>query len=150
MKPRLAGDAGGGSVGLSVLGAPPAAPGRQRDIADLASRMVVAALFTWMAVRLGLDYLETGRHTGLLLVASEALVVVLTVFRRAPAVVDRTLRARVLTTLSMLGPPLVRPAMIAPLAPEAATVAISMCGLVVVILGKISLGRMVMPGSLKP
>lgn len=141
MKPRLAGDTGGGSVGLSVLGAPPAAPGRQRDIADLASRMVVATLFTWMAVRLGLDYLETGRHTGLLLVASEALVVVLTVFRRAPAVVDRTLRARVLTTLSMLGPPLVRPAMVSPLAPEAVTVAISMCGLVVVILGKISLGR---------
>ena len=43
-----------------------------------------------MAVRIGADFLETGRLTGLLLLASEALVVVLTVFRRAPVAVDRS------------------------------------------------------------
>ena len=141
MKSRLAGETAGGAVGLAVLGPAPTARVNQRDVADLAGRVGVAALFTWMAVRLGIDFLETGRLTGLLLVASEALVVVLTVFRRAPAIVDRTLRARVLTTLSMLGPPLVRPASIAPLVPEAMTVAFSACGLMVVILGKMSLGR---------
>ena len=87
-----------------------AATGAQRrDIADSAARAVVIALFTVMAVRLGMDFMQTGRITGLLLLASEALVVVLTVFRRVPALVDRTARARVLTAVSMLGPPLVSP-----------------------------------------
>ena len=58
----------------------------------------IVALFTFMAVRLGADFLQTGRFTGLLLLASEALVVVLTVFRRPTGIVDRSLRARVLTT----------------------------------------------------
>jgi hypothetical protein len=56
-----------------------------------------------LAVRLGVDFPETGRLTGLLLLASEALVVVLTVFRRAPIFVDRSLRARGLTMVSLLG-----------------------------------------------
>ena len=73
------------------------------------ARILVIALFSFMAVRIGADFLATGRLTGLLLLASEALVVMLTVFRRAPAAVDRSMRARVLTTLSLLGPPLVRP-----------------------------------------
>ena len=64
-----------------------------------------------MAVRIGADFLATGRLTGLLLLASETLVIVFTVFRRAPSIVDRTLRARLLTAISMMGPPLVRPAL---------------------------------------
>ncbi len=65
--------------------------GWERDVADIvAKRILIVALFTLMAVRIGADFLETGRLTGLLLLASEALVVVLTVFRRAPAVVDRS------------------------------------------------------------
>jgi protein-S-isoprenylcysteine O-methyltransferase Ste14 len=113
----------------------------RRDLADIAGKVAIIGLFTLMAVRLGMDFVETGRLTGLLLLASEALVVVLTVFRRAPAFVDRSLRARVLTTLSLLGPPLVDPTMVAPLAPELATVGISAAGLLVVIAGKLSLGR---------
>ena len=35
-----------------------------------------------MAIRIGSDFLATGRLTGLLLLASETLVVVLTVLRR--------------------------------------------------------------------
>ena len=66
-------------------------------------------MFTVLAVRLGLDFAETRRLTGLLLLASEALVVVLTVFRRPTGVVDRSPRARVLTTVSLLGPILVEP-----------------------------------------
>ena len=64
----------------------------RRDMADTAARSVVIALFTVMAVRLGLDYAQTGKLTGLLLLASEALVVVLTVLRRSPASVDRSHR----------------------------------------------------------
>ncbi len=113
----------------------------RRDIADLAARTLVVVLFTMMAVRLGLDFLQTGRLTGLLLLASEGLVVVLTVFRRAAGIVDRSLKARILTGISIVGPPLVQPSSVGPLAPEIATVALSACGLFVVIGGKLSLGR---------
>ena len=113
----------------------------ERDVADRVARILIIALFSFMAVRIGADFLATGRLTGPLLLASEALVVVLTVFRRAPAVVDRSVRARVLTLLSMLGPPLVRPASVATLAPEVITVGVSAIGLLVVIAGKMSLGR---------
>ena len=46
-----------------------------------------------------------------------------------------------LTIVSMLGPPLLAPAAVAALAPEAMTVALSCAGLAVVIAGKITLGR---------
>ena len=70
-----------------------------------------------------------GEQPGLLLVVSEALVVILTVLRRSAAVVDRSGRARLLTTLSMIGPPLVRPATLQALAPETLTVLLSAAGL---------------------
>jgi protein-S-isoprenylcysteine O-methyltransferase Ste14 len=114
---------------------------QRRDLADLAGKTAIVALFTMMAVRLGMDYLETGRLTGLLLVASEALVVVLTVFRRDALTVDRSVRARVLTAIALMGPPLVRPAHVSPIAPEAITVGVSAIGLLIVIAGKMSLGR---------
>jgi len=101
----------------------------------------IVALFTMMAVRLGMDFLETGRLTGLLLVASEALVVVLTVFRRDALEVDRSVRARVLTAIALAGPPLVRPAHVEPFASEMFTVGVSAIGLLIVIGGKMSLGR---------
>ena len=94
-----------------------------------------------MAVRIGADFLSTGRLTGLLLLASEALVVVLTVFRRTPAVVDRSAKARVLTALSLIGPLLVPSGEVAPFAAEALTVSASAVGLMVVIAGKVALGR---------
>ena len=112
-----------------------------RDYADLTARAVIVVLFTMMAVRIGDDFLATGRLTGLLLLASETLVVVFTLFRRTPSTVDRSLRARLLTTISLLGPPLVRPAAVAALAPESMTVALGTAGLLVVIAGKMSLGR---------
>ena len=65
----------------------------------------------------------------------------LKVFRRVPALVDRTARGRVLTVVSMLGPPLVRPTGVEGIAPEIATVAVSAAGLLLVIAGKLSLGR---------
>jgi protein-S-isoprenylcysteine O-methyltransferase Ste14 len=113
----------------------------QRDLPDILARITIIILFTLMAVRIGADFLATGRLTGLLLLASETLVVVFTVLRRAPSMVDRSLRARLLTTLSMIGPPLVRPAAVAALIPELLTVSLSAAGLLVSIGGKVSLGR---------
>ena len=114
---------------------------RTADMADLGARVVVVALFTLMAIRIGSDFLATGRITGLLLLASETLVVVLTVLRRGTSEVDRSYRARLLTAFSMMGPVLVRPATVTALAPELATVLLSAAGLSVVIAGKLSLGR---------
>ncbi|HXW05810.1 MAG TPA: methyltransferase [Vicinamibacterales bacterium] len=130
----------GAALGLP-MGLPEVPSVRRRDLAELVAKIVIVVLFTLMAVNIALDFAKTGRPTGLLLLASEALVVVLTVVRRAPADVDRSVRARVLTIISTMGPPLVRPASLVPLAPEAFTVALSICGLSVVIAGKLSLGR---------
>src|SRR5262249_9661132 len=73
---------------------------------DVVARAVVVVLFSAMAARFGSDFLATGRLNGLLLLVSEGLVVALTVVRRSTAIIDRSLHARLLTALSMLGPPL--------------------------------------------
>jgi len=115
---------------------------RPRDLGELTAKAAIVTLFSLMAFRLLGDFLRHGHVTGLLLVGSEALVVVLTVFRRSAGTVDRTLRARLLTVFSCFGPPLVKPAaMVAPMASEAFTVLVSAIGLLIVIVGKLSLGR---------
>ena len=108
---------------------------------DLAARCTIVALFTLLAVRIGADAITTGRVTGLLLLASESLVVVLTVFRRTAGQVDRSFLARLFTTVSMLGPLAVRPATVAPLLNGDTTVAVSVVGLSIVIAGKLTIGR---------
>jgi protein-S-isoprenylcysteine O-methyltransferase Ste14 len=110
-------------------------------LADIGARAAIVVLFSLMAVRFGADFFATGRVTGLLLLVSEMLVVVLTVMRRSAAAVDRSVRARLLTTLSMLGPPLLQPAQVAALLPQSVTVAASIVGLGIVIAGKMTLGR---------
>lgn len=110
-------------------------------LTDIASRAVVIVLFSMMAIRFGADFLSTGRVTGLLLLVSEMLVVLLTVMRRSAATVDRSMRARLLTALSMLGPPLLQPAHVAALVPQSLTIAASVVGLTIVIAGKVTLGR---------
>jgi protein-S-isoprenylcysteine O-methyltransferase Ste14 len=110
-------------------------------LADILSRAVIIVLFSFMAVQFGRDFLLTGRLTNLLLLVSEMLVVALTVLRRSAATVDRSVRARLLTTLSLLGPPLVKPVQMMPLLSPPITVAASVIGLAVVIAGKMTLGR---------
>ncbi len=110
-------------------------------LADILARAGIIVLFSLMAIRFGSDFLTTGRVTGLLLLVSEALVVVLTVMRRSAAVVDRSMRARLLTALSMLGPPLLQPAAVAALLPQPLTIGLSAAGLAIVIAGKVTLGR---------
>lgn len=108
---------------------------------DILSRAVIIVLFSLMAVRFGADFIQTGRLTNLLLLISEMLVVALTVLRRSAVTVDRSLKARVLTTIALVGPPLVKPAQVIPLLPPSITVGISVIGLAVVIAGKMTLGR---------
>lgn len=115
--------------------------GQAHYLADLTARAAIVVLFSLMAMRFGADFAATGRPTGLLLLVSEALVVILTLVRRPALTVDRSARARMLTILPMMGPPLLMPAAVPSFAPEAATLALSCAGLCVVIAGKISLGR---------
>jgi len=90
--------------------------------------------------QIGAEFARTGHLTGLLLLVSELLVVALTVIRRPAAVVDRTLAARSVAMISMVGIPLIRPAG-TPLAPDLATAIVSAFGLLIIIAGKLTLGR---------
>jgi protein-S-isoprenylcysteine O-methyltransferase Ste14 len=110
-------------------------------LSDLTARAVTVVLFSLMTLRFAEDYLATGRITGLMLVVSELLVVIMTLFRRHATSVDRGLRARALSVLSLAGPPLARPAVAMALVPQFLSAAVAVIGLLVVIGGKLSLGR---------
>jgi len=105
------------------------------------SKVLIVVLFSAMAARIGHDVALTHHTTGLLLLVSEALVVVFTMIRRPAGTIDRTLNARILTLFSTFAPQLVRPASLHPLAPQSFTLLLSGIGLIVVVLGKVSLGR---------
>lgn len=111
------------------------------DPGDAIARIVTGGLFLGLAYRIGCDFIETGRVTGLLLLASELLVVVLTIVRRPAVAVDRRWRTRIVTALSLLGPPLARPGRSGAWLPDGVTAAASSAGLFVVIAGKLALGR---------
>lgn len=136
-------------MNIATVGAAPVreAAGFVRDrdscerAADFAGRAAVAALFTLLAARVGADVLATGRLTGVLLLASELLVVVLTVLRRRAIAVDRSLRARLLTVVSLACPPLVVPSPAGGVLSDTWTTAASGVGLLVIVGGKLSLGR---------
>lgn len=117
----------------------PRAAARER-IADLFARATIGGLFLILATRIGADFLRTGHVTGLLLLVSELLVVLLTVIRRPAVVIDRSWGARVIATVSIVGVPLVRPGGEG-LLPDMATAAVSGLGLLIIITGKLTLGR---------
>jgi protein-S-isoprenylcysteine O-methyltransferase Ste14 len=114
---------------------------RRAVVTDLLSRSLIVMLFTMLSINLLADFLLTGHVTGLLLLAGEALVVILTVFRRKAMSVDRSVTAAILTLLSVAGPPMLRASATGALVPDAATAMISAIGLGVVVIGKIALGR---------
>src|SRR3954453_17605470 len=62
---------------------------------DLFARACIAILFTLLSVNLLVNFMRTGRVTGLMLLGSEALVVILTVVRRPAQRVDYSLVAAV-------------------------------------------------------
>ena len=108
---------------------------------DLPARALVCVLFTMLSVNLFREWARTGHVTGLLLLASELLVVVFTVVRRRACIVDRSRLAAIVTGISLVGPPLLRASGEPGLVPDAVTAAISGLGLIVVLIGKITLGR---------
>jgi protein-S-isoprenylcysteine O-methyltransferase Ste14 len=108
---------------------------------DLLARAAVGTLFTLLSISLFSDFMRTGHVTGLLLLVGESLVVVLTLLRRPAITVDRSAVAAIMTTVSLAGPALLRPAETQPLAPDAVTALISAVGLLIVVAGKIALGR---------
>jgi protein-S-isoprenylcysteine O-methyltransferase Ste14 len=107
---------------------------------DFAGRAAISAWFVVFAVQIGAEFLRTGHLTGLLLLVSELLVVVLTVMRRPAVRVDRAWKTRVVALASMVGIPLLRPLGVG-MVPDAATAAISAVGLLLIIAGKVALGR---------
>ena len=108
---------------------------------DVFARFASGVLFVLLSMNLVQDFLATRRITGLLLLVSEALVVVFTIFRRRALVVDRSAAARAVTFVSLIGPPLLRAGDEAPLFADAMTAAVSTVGLLLVIAAKMVLGR---------
>ena len=109
--------------------------------ADLLARCVIAGLFLGLTYRIGVDTLETGHRSGLLLLTSELLVVVLTLVRRHATSVDRRSWSRIVAGVSIIGPFLLRPVGAAGMVEEPMVLTGSVVGLVFVIAGKLSLGR---------
>jgi len=110
-------------------------------VGDLLARGIVAGLFLALAANLFNDFMQTGHVTGLLLLASELLVAVFTMTRRRTNDVDRSMKALLLTGTSVLGPALLRASTGNALAPDALTVTVSAVGLLIVVAGKLTLGR---------
>ena len=108
---------------------------------DLAARVIVIMLFSLMSANLFGDFLRTGHLTGLMLLLSESLVVVLTIFRRHTSLVDRSVAGVVTTAVSLAGPPLLRAFDESNLVPDVVTAVASGAGLGLVIVGKLALGR---------
>jgi protein-S-isoprenylcysteine O-methyltransferase Ste14 len=110
-------------------------------LADFAARIVVGVLFVTLSMNLLADFMRTHHVTGLLLLVSEALVVVFTIVRRRAQTVDRSVLAAVVTAVSLVGPPLLRAGSSTPLLADQFTAVLSTAGLCLVIAGKMVLGR---------
>lgn len=115
------------------------AAARER-LADFGARASICALFVFFAAQIGSEFARTGHVTGLLLLVSELLVVLLTVVRRPALVVDRAMGTRIVAAVSMIGIYFIQPVG-SPLAPDLATAAVSGAGLLVIITAKVTLGR---------
>lgn len=126
---------------ILVTAAPPSRGIDAAVFRDLAARTCVGALFVMLSWNFLSDFQRTGRVTGLLFLISEALVVVLTIVRRRAQTVDRSALAALLTAVSLLGPPLVRPSDVPPLVPDIVTALVSTIGVLIVIAGKVTIGR---------
>lgn len=110
-------------------------------ITDLMARAIVIVLFSLLSINLFGEFLRTGHVTGLLLLASESLVVVLTLVRRRTKLVDRSAAGLLTTVMSVAGPPLLRAAEGPNTIPDAVTAVASAIGVGLVIVGKVALGR---------
>lgn len=111
-------------------------------VSDLIARASIGALFTLLSFNIFTDFMRTGHVTGLLLLVGESLVVVLTILRRRTNIVDRSAAAAISTTVSLAGPALLRATDgHAGWAPDQVTALVSGLGLLLVVVGKMTLGR---------
>lgn len=138
--------AGFGATSVATGRPQPLAPGRstaftREDLGEFLARLAVGTLFLTFTLSMAFDFQESGRITGLLVVASEGLVVIMTVVRRRAIAVDRSLAARLATTLSLCGPLLLRPTGGPGSMDDVYTAALSACGLSIIVVAKMSLGR---------
>ncbi len=117
----------------------PGAPGI--DARDLFARVALTSLCLALAVRFFQDFSRTGRVTGLMLVACEALVVVVTVTRRPATGVDRRWSSRTVAVLSAAGPMLSMPLGDAVYDAEAITAVVACAGLCITTASILTLGR---------
>jgi protein-S-isoprenylcysteine O-methyltransferase Ste14 len=109
---------------------------------DLIARATIVVLFSLLSINLFGEYLRTGHVTGLLLLVGESLVVVLTIVRRRAIAVDRSAAAAIMTTVSLVGPVLMRATSVpASVMSDQLTAMVSAIGLLVVVTGKMTLGR---------
>ncbi len=113
----------------------------RETIGDLASRLLIGTLFVLLSVRLWQDFVKTGHVTGLLFLVSEALVLVLTIVRRRAQLIDRSLRTALITTVSLLGPFMLRPSSGPALVPDPVSATVAAVGALIVISGKVTIGR---------
>jgi protein-S-isoprenylcysteine O-methyltransferase Ste14 len=114
---------------------------RRAIASDWLARIIVGTLFGLLSLNLLTDFVHTHRLTGLWMLISESLVVVMTVFRRRTQVVDRSLPTAIVTGISLMGPSLVRAATNPAIASDNITALASSLGLLIVIAGKFTLGR---------
>jgi protein-S-isoprenylcysteine O-methyltransferase Ste14 len=111
-------------------------------VADWAARAIVCVMFGALCVNILQEFMRTGHFTGLMLLVSESLVIVLTLARRPAKLVDRSIPAGIVTLVSVAGPPLMRAdGNIAALAPDMLTVVVSAVALLLILSGKVTLGR---------
>jgi protein-S-isoprenylcysteine O-methyltransferase Ste14 len=108
---------------------------------EFLARLVVCVLFVLLSVHLLGEFVRTRHVTGLLLLVSEALVVVFTFVRRRAHVVDRSAATMTVTALTLVGPTLFRPGDVPAVLPDLATATMSAVGLSFVIVAKLTLGR---------
>ncbi len=114
---------------------------RRAIVSDWLARVVVGTMFGLLSLNLLTDFVHTHRLTGLWMLISESLVVVMTVLRRRTQVVDRSLLTASITGISLMGPSLVRAAASHAIVPDMLTAVVSSVGLLIVIAGKFTLGR---------
>ena len=113
-----------------------------QTITEWAARAIVSVMFGALCVNILQEFMRTGHITGLMLLASESLVIVLTLARRRATLVDRSVPAGIVTLVSAAGPPLMRAdADIAALAPDVLTGVVSALALLLILSGKLTLGR---------
>jgi protein-S-isoprenylcysteine O-methyltransferase Ste14 len=116
-------------------------PFTRQNATEFLARATVGVLFTLLSINILRDFMHTGRVTGLLLLVSESLVIVLTIVRRPAQLVDRSMWAALVTTISLVGPPLLWPSEGDGLVPDLVTAMASAVGLMLVVVGKLTLGR---------